>query len=53
MSDLADLIEAVQSGDLSRAEALLQADPGLAGRYDETGAAPLHYAALFGEAADG
>lgn len=49
MSDLADLIEAAQSGDLPRIEALLQTDPGLAGRYDKTGAAPLHYAAQAGQ----
>lgn len=49
MSDLAGLIEAVQSGDLPRAQALLDQDPSLAGRYDKSGATPLHYAALSGQ----
>lgn len=49
MNDLADLIHAVQNGDLSHARTLLDADPGLAGRYDKSGATPLHYAALSGQ----
>ncbi len=38
MGDLSVLIEAVQSGDLPRAQALLDINPDLAGRYDKSGA---------------
>jgi len=48
MSDLKNLIEAVQQGQVERVKKILDADGGLVNQRDETGAAPLHYAALNG-----
>lgn len=48
MSELTKLVEAASAGDLTAAQALLDADRQLASRYDASGATPLHYAALNG-----
>jgi len=48
MSDLENLIEAVKQSDLQRVSAILESDDKLANRRDESGATPLHYAALNG-----
>jgi ankyrin repeat protein len=48
MSDLANLIEAIQQGQLDRVRAILDADSELVNQRDESGATPLHYAAFNG-----
>jgi ankyrin repeat protein len=48
MSDLEDLIEAVKHGDVEHVSRILESDPQLANRHDESGATPLHYATLQG-----
>ena len=48
MSDLENMIEAVKQGDLKRVRAILESDDRLASQRDESGATPLHYAALNG-----
>ena len=48
MSDLAELIEAAKQGDLESVRGILQSNKGLATQRDESGATPLHYAALNG-----
>ncbi len=48
MGDLGKLIEAVKQGDRERVRAILDSDDGLANQSDESGATPLHYAALNG-----
>jgi ankyrin repeat protein len=48
MSDLKNMIEAVKQGDLERVQAILESDDRLANQRDESGATPLHYAALNG-----
>jgi len=49
--DLNELIRAASGGDLERAKALLDQDPGLALKMDESGATALHFAALNGHRA--
>jgi ankyrin repeat protein len=48
MNDLENLIEAVKRGDRESVRAILESDDRLANQRDESGAAPLHYAALNG-----
>jgi len=48
MSDLTQLIEAAKQGDLENVRGILQSNEGLATQSDESGATPLHYAALNG-----
>lgn len=48
MSDLDELIAAATEGNLDRVKAVLEADGSLANQKDESGATPLHYAALNG-----
>ncbi|PYT13412.1 MAG: hypothetical protein DMG59_20515 [Acidobacteria bacterium] len=48
MSTSADLIAAVKEGDLERVKGILETDDRLANLRDESGATPLHYAALHG-----
>ncbi len=48
MSPSEDFIEAVKQGDLERVKAVLETDDKLASVCDESGATPLHYAALNG-----
>lgn len=48
MNDLANLIKTIRQGDSDRVESLLDANGGLVGQRDESGATPLHYAALDG-----
>lgn len=48
MSDLQNMIEAVKQGDRERVRAILESDERLANQRDESGATPLHYAALNG-----
>jgi ankyrin repeat protein len=48
MSDLEKMIEAVKQSDLERVRAILESDDRLANQRDESGATPLHYAALNG-----
>ena len=48
MSDLQNMIEAVKQGDRERVRAILESDERLADQRDESGATPLHYAALNG-----
>jgi ankyrin repeat protein len=48
MSDLGELIEAAKQGDLAHARVILQSNERLANQRDESGATPLHYAALNG-----
>jgi ankyrin repeat protein len=42
------LIEAAKQGDVERAKGILESEPSLANLKDQTGATPLHYAALHG-----
>jgi ankyrin repeat protein len=46
---VANLIEAVQQGQVDRVRAILDADSRLANQPDEAGATPLHYAAFNGQ----
>lgn len=48
MSELTNLVEAAKRGDLKRVQAVLDAHAQLANQHDETGATPLHHAALNG-----
>jgi ankyrin repeat protein len=48
MGDLASLVEAVTQGDLDRVTTILNTDDLLINERDESGATPLHYAALHG-----
>jgi hypothetical protein len=48
MSDLDNLIAAARQGNLERVNAILEADDSLVNQKDESGAAPIHYAALNG-----
>jgi ankyrin repeat protein len=48
MTDLGKLIAAVQQGQVERVREILNTDPGLGNQRDESGATPLHYAALVG-----
>ena len=48
MSDLENLIEAVKQGDLERVKGILETDDRLSNLRDESGATPLHYAAMNG-----
>ena len=48
MSDLKDLIEAVNQGDLLRVRTILDTNGELVRQRDESGATPVHYAALHG-----
>lgn len=48
MSDLDNLIAAAQQGDLERVNAILDADDRLVNQKDESGATPVHHAALNG-----
>lgn len=48
MTALEKLIEAVQQGQADRVREIPNADPGLVHQRDESGATPLHYAALVG-----
>jgi ankyrin repeat protein len=48
MSELENLIEAVKRGDRESVRAILESDDRLASQRDESGATPLHYAALNG-----
>src|ERR1700752_2907748 len=48
MSDLGNMIEAVKRGDRDSVRAILESDNRLAAQRDESGATPLHYAALNG-----
>ena len=48
MTDLKKLIEAIQQGQVDRVRAILDTDAGLVDQRDESGATPLHYAALAG-----
>ena len=49
MSDLANLIEAIQQERPDRVRAILDADSELVNQRDESGATPLHYAAFNGQ----
>ena len=49
MSDLANLMEAVQQERPDRVRAILDADSELVNQRDESGATPLHYAAFNGQ----
>jgi len=44
MSQLANLVEAVERGDLERVTTILDSDGELVNQRDDSGAAPLHYA---------
>ena len=48
MSDLDNLIAAAKQGNLERVNAILEADNSFVNQKDESGATPLHYAALNG-----
>lgn len=48
MSDLDNLIESVRQGNLERVRNILESNPNLANERDDSGATPLHYAALQG-----
>lgn len=48
MSDLANLIEAINQGDLERVRFILDTNDELVNQRDESGATPLHYATLNG-----
>jgi ankyrin repeat protein len=48
MSDLDNLIAAAKQGNLERVNAILAADDRLVNQRDESGATPVHYAALHG-----
>jgi len=48
MSDLDNLIAAAKHGNLERVNAILEADNSLVNQKDESGATPVHYAALSG-----
>lgn len=48
MSDLANLIEAVNQGGLERVRSILDTNDELVNQRDESGATPLHYATLNG-----
>jgi len=48
MNELDELIEATKQGNLERIRAILGADDKLADQREESGATPLHYAALNG-----
>ena len=48
MNEFERLIEAAQHGLVEVVKAIVRAHPGLVGRYDETGATALHYAAFGG-----
>ena len=48
MSDLDNLIAAAKQGNLERVNAILGADNSLVNQKDESGATPVHYAALNG-----
>jgi ankyrin repeat protein len=48
MTDLEKLIEAAQQGQVDRVREILDADGGPVNQRDESGATPLHYAALAG-----
>jgi ankyrin repeat protein len=48
MSELENLIEAVKRGDRESVRTILESDDRLADQRDESGATPLHYAALNG-----
>jgi len=48
MSPPDDLIEAAKQGDLERIKGILETDGRLTDVRDQTGATPLHYAALHG-----
>jgi ankyrin repeat protein len=48
MSDLDNLIAAAKQGNLERISAILGADDSLVNQKDESGATPIHYAALNG-----
>jgi PhnB protein len=48
MNELANLIEAIEQGDLGSVRAILDAKGEIVNQCDESGAAPLHYATLNG-----
>jgi len=48
MCDSENLIEAAKQGDLERVKGILETDDRLANLRDESGATPLHYAAMNG-----
>jgi ankyrin repeat protein len=48
MTDLEKLIEAIQQGQVDLVREILDTDAGLVNQRDESGAPPLHYAALAG-----
>ena len=48
MTDLENLIQAAKQGDLDHVRVILESDHSLANQKDESGATPLHYAALHG-----
>src|SRR5437867_7128981 len=48
MSDLDNLIAAAKQGNLEQVNAILEADDSLVNQKDESGATPVHYAALNG-----
>ena len=49
MSSLQALIEAIRSGNEQEAKSILEKNAEFINHYDETGATPLHYAALYGQ----
>lgn len=48
MSALENLADAAKQGDLERVKGIIETDAGLANLRDESGATPLHYAAIHG-----
>ena len=48
MSNLLQLIEAIKKGNLDQSRQLLEKNPAFINQFDDTGATPLHYAALHG-----
>jgi len=51
MSELANLLAAINAGDMEQVAAVLAANTDLINQYDATGATPLHYATLGGQRA--
>ena len=49
MAELTELIATIQAGDLAQVVALVEADGDLVNCKDDSGATPLHFAALGGE----
>lgn len=51
MSEMEKLVEAIQKGNLTLVESILDANPSLAAQCDSSGATPLHHAAFYGHRA--